>query len=162
MKKLFHFLISLLLMWSTSSWAVTDADFVGAKAQLLSTYQSLESNVFKLNGAIEQLGDSQEEIFLALILRSDFEMGMLAIKELLALVSLQAVQESTPEEARKMLINSCLDTTDFLNTLETRLTNMSSLSETKDVISITNYSISLITAAKAQVKVLQEFTENLK
>lgn len=161
MKKLCIVIVMLSIFCAGNSWAVTENDFVGAKAQLLSTYQSLESNVFKLNSAIKQLGDDQEEIFLAIILRSDYEMGMLVVKELLAMVSLQAVQESTPEEAKIMLINSCLDTIDFLNTLETRLTNMSSFSKTKDIISITNYSISLITGAKAQVKVLQEFTENL-
>jgi len=157
------FVLFLATQFLANSQEVSETDFVAAKAQILYTYSALESNALQLSLLFEQGGKKMtaQEQALMVILRSDIELGMFVVKDILALYTLQSVQESTPAEACKLLIEASLDTSDFLNGLQERLEVRIAVVTDTQAKNIVSNSVSMIAKAKESVNILQKFMENL-
>ena len=159
--------ITLILIFCTSalvnSQEIADTDFVGAKAQLLYSYATLENCGLRLNLIVEQNGKNiSEEYLMSMVAsRGDIELSMVTIKNCLALYTLQSMQLSTSPEAKQLLIDSCLDTNDYLIGLKKRLLIWVDVNSNKEAQTIYDEAISCIDIAKEAINVLLNFTENL-
>lgn len=157
-------LIAFMLCPIYSAFGVTDEEFVEAKQSLLMGYNGTETEAINLQNLFAKEGKNMpaQEQAMLLVTNAEFEIPRLAIKEVLALVTLQAAQESTPAEAQKLLIDACLDAADLLKALIERFAmRMYSVSneEAKEIIKTM---ITINADAITSVKTLQTFIEGLQ
>lgn len=161
-----NFLLIILLVFIFSSYSanakqITETEFVVAKARLAYSYKTLENNGLQLHLAFEQdagtMTVQEQAAMIALV--GDLELGMFIIKENLALYTLQSVQVSTPSEAKKILIDSCLDTLEFLDGIQERLKVRREIITSNKVRNIVAEGMETIKKAKESIIVLKEFTE---
>ena len=156
-------IIIFITLFTTYCYGISEKDFIGAKAQLLYAYKTLETDALQISLIYEQEAAemSQKEQALCHIIRGDLELGMFVVKEVLGLYTLQGVQESTPPEAIKLLTDASLDALDFLNRLEERLKVRVADVSNAMIKNIVAESLSTIDMAKKAIATMQGFTENL-
>lgn len=154
--------LMLTVIFTTSSYSITDSDFVGAKGKLLFVYKSLENNAMQLTMDFEKEGDgmSPTEQTIFHIVRGDLEIGMIVVKDILGFYTLQAVQISTPSEAKKLLSDVSLDSIDSLNGILQRLEERGNVSNNNRIKQIVFESIAHIEEAKIAIDTLKEFLNN--
>jgi len=164
MKKITLITLTLIfcIPFLANSQQISETEFVAAKAQIAHSYKTLENSGLQLSLTFEQEASEMtaQEQAAMLALRGDLELGMFIVKENLALYTLQSVQVSTPPEAKKILMDSCLDTLDFLNGIQERLKVRSEIVNNK-ARNIVGEGISAIDKAKESINILQEFTKKL-
>ena len=148
---------------SSISQALDETEFVAAKAQILYVYQGLETNAFKLSLLFEQKAEemSMAEQGAVVGARSDLELGMFIVKNVLALYTLQGCQVSTPPEAQKLLINASLDANDFLSGLQQRLEIRASDINNQEARNILTQSSYLLGASIEAVNTLKLTIEDM-
>ncbi|NQT23542.1 MAG: hypothetical protein HQ579_08935 [Candidatus Omnitrophica bacterium] len=163
MKKTIVALLLFAVAFSSTSYGTSDTDFVAAKAQLLSSYQSLENNALKISLIFEQeaAGMPQQEQALFSLIKNNIELGMFTIREVLGLYTLQGAQESTTPAAAQLLKDASLDSLDYLNGIEDRLRDRGSLIKNEQVRVIVGECLYTMDKSKESIRVLQEFMENL-
>lgn len=154
--------IIFIIFFTSSSFSATDTDFVGAKGKLLFVYKSLENNALQLTMYFEKEVDnmSPKEQTIFHVVRGDLEIGMIVVKDILGLYTLQAAQISTPFEAKNLLSDASLDSIDSLNGILQRLKERSNVSTNSRIKKIASESIAEIEEAKVAIKTLQEFLNN--
>ncbi|MGB2706105.1 MAG: hypothetical protein WBC74_04555 [Candidatus Omnitrophota bacterium] len=159
MRKTIITILLLTVSLVTYSYGLSDTDFVAAKSKLLYAYKTLESNALQISLTYEQEAAKMPQVEQGniLLLRSDLELGMLVVKEVLALYTLQGVQVSTPPEAAKLLTDASLDSLDFLNRLEERLKIRVAGISSATIRNIATESLSAIEEAKKAIPVLNKF-----
>lgn len=165
MKKIMSLvLITLMLCPVYSAFGVTDEEFVEAKTSLLIGYTLTETEAVNLQNlfAKEAKNMPVEEQAILLVTNAEFELPRLAIKEVLALFTLQATQESTPPEARELLIKSCMDNADLLSALIERFSMRMYAISNEEAKAIIKKMITINADAITSVKTLQAFTEGLQ
>ena len=150
MKKIIFLTLSLLLVIQLSaiSQTVSETNFAEAKTLLLFTYQALETDALELRFLFEQKSSEMNATEQSAIIatRSDLELGMLIVKDVLRLYILQGAQASMPSEAKKILIDASLDATGFLHGLRRRLegqTNNITNREAKGILDNSFYLLSI-------------------
>lgn len=160
MKKIF-LVISFLTFLGTNAFAVSEQEFVGAKSKVLFAYHVLERDGLKIDVAFQQEAEAMEvaEQATVLLSRNNLEMGMLVLREVLELHTLQAIQESVPPEAVRLLIDASLGSMDYLNVIEKRLNARGKEIKNGKIRQLLSHSISAIKDAGDAVSILKKFLE---
>jgi len=154
-------LIAIMLCSTSAAYGVTDENFVQAKANLLVGYERIETESVDLQNlfAKEAKNMPASEQAMLLVANAEFEIARLMIKEVLALFTLQAVQESTPPEAKKMLVNECLDSTELSKAMVERLSARMHGVSNQEAKEIIKNVITICVHAVASIKTLQGYIQ---
>ena len=164
MKKLLLSLIcGVFILSATLCYGYLNEEFIGSKAQILFVYKAFETNAFKISLFYEQRAEEmhQKEQAAVLLARSDLELGMEVTKGILALYTLQGVQESTSPEAANLLIGASLDASELLVGLRERFVVRGVDIKDEEIRKVINESIELIDNANKAIAVLAEATSEV-
>jgi hypothetical protein len=148
---------------ASNSKEISDSEFVGAKSQLLYSYRTLENCGLKLNLFVEQNEHkiNKEDLMSMVASRGDIELSMVTVKNCLALYTLQSMQLSTTPDAQQLLVDSCLDSEEYLNGLKIRISMWIEIIKNEEASQIYNEALSCIDMSSEAINILRTFTENM-